>query len=121
VFNFFTNPARKGSNSVENLLSGSKRIIKKARDGFANEWTVSCDLTIGTYTFNMKGLKYYKLIHQMKKKSLKVLNFHILLKNTTTQFFRYFILFSNFRCMNAVFQYKKIDVYRLSYKTISTC
>jgi hypothetical protein len=42
-----------------------------------NVRTVSYELTIGTYTFNMKGLKYYKLIHQIKKKTLKVPNFHI--------------------------------------------
>jgi hypothetical protein len=81
---FVTNPARKGSNSVENLLGGSKRIIKRVGDGLANVWTISYDLTIGTYTFNMKGLKYYKLIHQIKMKTLKILNFHILFKNTTT-------------------------------------
>jgi hypothetical protein len=90
VFNFLLNFYQPRWRRVEFCRKSFGRVEKnhqRVEDGLVNVRTVSCDLTIGTYTFNMKGLKQYKLIHQIKIKTLKVPNFHILLKIQPHSFF----------------------------------
>lgn len=48
-----------------------KKNHQRVGDGLVNVWTVSCDLTIGTYTFNMKGLKILQTYSSNKEENIE--------------------------------------------------